>query len=76
MDLEVYCLWRYIRKGWNDFQNRLTFVVGNGDNVRFWDDCWYEDQPLKMRFPSLHRIASEPFAMVSDVLTIHNGSPN
>lgn len=28
-------VWRYIRKGWSNFQDRLAFGVGNGTNVRF-----------------------------------------
>jgi hypothetical protein len=67
-------LWRYIRRGWSDFRDNVNYEVGYGNNIRFWDDRWCGDQPLKVRFPSLHRIALEPSAMVNDVLTIHNGS--
>lgn len=47
-------------------------MVGNGNNIRFLDDCWFGDQPLKLWFPSLHSTALELFAMVHDVLAIHN----
>lgn len=51
-------------------------MVGSGKNVKFWDDRWCEDQPLKVGFPSLYDIALVPSTMVNDVLAIHNRSLN
>lgn len=67
-------LWRYIRRGWNDFRDRLTFVVRNGNTIRIWDDYWCGEEPFSVMFPSLHCIALVPSTKMSEVLNIHNGS--
>lgn len=36
----VVSLWRYIKQGWSEFRDNLTYVVGNGNNIRLSDDCW------------------------------------
>lgn len=36
-------VWRYIRRGWSDFWDKLNFTVGNGNDIRFWNDCWCGD---------------------------------
>lgn len=36
-------LWRYIQRGWSDFRDNLNYEVGNGNNIRFWDDRWCGD---------------------------------
>lgn len=36
-----------------------------GKEIRFWDDCWIGDQPLREVFRNLHAI--DPKGWVSDV---------
>ena len=31
-------LWKAIRKEWHVVSSRLSFVVGNGQRVKFWKD--------------------------------------
>jgi hypothetical protein len=37
-----------------------SFVVGNGRQVRFWLDVWLGDTTLKIKFPELFLVASDP----------------
>jgi hypothetical protein len=39
-----------------EFFSRGSFIVGNGDSVRFWEDIWLGDRPLSMQYPSLLNI--------------------
>lgn len=40
-------VWKGIRKGWDRFLTFLSFLVGNGEQVKFWHDQWCGDSPLK-----------------------------
>ena len=47
-------LWKSIRmRGDLFFLQCFWFEVGSDSQIRFWYDCWCEDQPSKMRFPVL-----------------------
>ena len=32
-------------------------MVGNGQRVRFWEDCWIKEVALCDLFPRLHRLS-------------------
>jgi hypothetical protein len=32
-------VWKFIRRGWDNFSQHCTFVVGDGKRVKFWHDC-------------------------------------
>jgi hypothetical protein len=51
-------LWRSISSGWSDFVQYVEFEVGVGDHIRFWDDIWCGNRPLKDVFPDLYSISS------------------
>jgi hypothetical protein len=36
--------------------------------VRFWDDTWIRDKPLKIQYPNLYNIAREPHATISKIM--------
>jgi hypothetical protein len=44
----------------------VTFEVGDGSLIRFWDDVWCTEEPLKLAYPELYRIACVKDAPVSD----------
>uniref|UniRef100_A0A2N9HHH0 Uncharacterized protein n=1 Tax=Fagus sylvatica TaxID=28930 RepID=A0A2N9HHH0_FAGSY len=46
----------------------LKFEVGNGSRIRFWDDVWCLDKPLKVVYPELYRIACVKDAAVADYI--------
>jgi len=41
----------------NCFDNNVKWYIKDGKNVRFWDDRWVGDLPLKERFPRLYAIS-------------------
>jgi len=55
--------WRDIRKVWNleewgnDFEDRGRWEVGDGKEIRFWEDKWVDNVPLKHKFPRLFSIS-------------------
>jgi hypothetical protein len=53
-------LWKNIRKGWSLFNSHTRFILGNGSRIRFWDDVWCGEMPLKEAFPGLYDIACDP----------------
>ena len=46
-------VWGYVRKGWDTFNSRLSFFVGNGRRAKFWKDAWCEEGPLCFACASL-----------------------
>jgi hypothetical protein len=36
--------------------------------VRFWDDTWMRDKPLKNQYPNLYNIARDPHATISKIM--------
>jgi hypothetical protein len=61
-------VWKHIRRGWKFFSKFIKFEVGDGTQIRFWQDVWCGDQPFKESFPVLFRIE----AWVSDHMQIMN----
>ena len=59
-------LWKFIRSGWDKFSQMLKFEVGDGTRILFWDDVWCTDNPLKVAYPELYRIAKAKDAFVAD----------
>ena len=51
MSLGVY----FKRK--NRFLSNIKLMVGNGQRVRFWEDCWIKEVALCDLFPRLHRLS-------------------
>ena len=43
-------LWKYIRKGWEEFYSFIIFKVGDGSCIKFWHDPWCEEFPLESGF--------------------------
>ena len=60
-------LWKTIRREWIVVSSRLSFVVGNGQKVKFWKDRWCGDSPLCVSFPTLVALAIFKDAWVKDV---------
>jgi hypothetical protein len=52
-------LWKNIRRGWSLLYSLTRFDLGDGSKIRFWDNVWCGESPLKVAFPVLFDIARE-----------------
>lgn len=50
-------IWRCIRNLWPMLLSRISFQVGNGRKVLFWEDKWIAQRPLKLLFPELYPLS-------------------
>ncbi|WVZ53261.1 hypothetical protein U9M48_004230, partial [Paspalum notatum var. saurae] len=46
-----------------------SFNIGDGTQVRFWEDNWCGNQPLKFSYPSLFNIATKKGTTVAEVMS-------
>ncbi|KAG9449626.1 hypothetical protein H6P81_009591 [Aristolochia fimbriata] len=70
--------WRLNMDRWASWSQLVTFnfgvdgdtwwAVGNGQHTLFWRDMWLGSAPLRIRHPSLYRVAASPDATVLDTL--------
>jgi hypothetical protein len=51
----------------DQFLNYESFKVGNGSQIRFWEDRWLGDQPLKIKFPALFNIVRKKQDSVANI---------
>jgi len=49
------------------FWENINLVVGKGDRIRFWEDNWTQDKPLKHLFPALYEVSSQKFHTISNM---------
>ncbi|WRX31364.1 Reverse transcriptase zinc-binding domain - like 10 [Theobroma cacao] len=49
------------------------FVLGNGENIRFWSEKWIEDFCLKEHFPRIYALANNKCGTVKEFGTWENG---
>uniref|UniRef100_A0A2N9E7V6 Reverse transcriptase domain-containing protein n=1 Tax=Fagus sylvatica TaxID=28930 RepID=A0A2N9E7V6_FAGSY len=67
-------LWKSIRSRWATFSKFVVFEVGDGSLIRFWDDVWCAEEPLKMAYPELYRIACVKDAPVADFVQVRGNA--
>jgi hypothetical protein len=48
--------WKGIMKVKQEFFERGSFTIKNGEYIRFWDDAWLNDTPLAHQYPFLYNI--------------------
>ena len=59
--------WKAIRREWYVVSSRLSFVVGNGQRVKFWKDRWCGVAHFRVWFPTLFALAVSKDVWVKDV---------
>ena len=67
-------LWKFIRRGWEEFSSFTRFEGGDSSKVSFLQDFWCEVLPLKGAFPELFSIACLRDAFVAIHIQSSNGS--
>jgi hypothetical protein len=60
--------WKGLMRGKEDFFNRGSFNVGNGEEIRFQKDTWLGNKPLAEQYPSLYNIVHRKQVTVANVL--------
>ena len=50
--------WKAISSLYGEFHQTVSFKIGNGNKVSFWEDRWLDDNTLKGLFPSLFRLST------------------
>ncbi|XP_009771107.1 uncharacterized protein LOC107812284 [Nicotiana tabacum] len=58
-------LWKHIRSLRTDFLQKITYRVGNGSHVKFWEDKWIGNTTLREPYPRLYQIASRENSLVA-----------
>ena len=58
--------WKVISSLYSEFHQMVSFKIGNGNKVRFWEDRWADENTLKGLFPSLFRLSTFSSRPVSD----------
>lgn len=56
------------------FNENCVCCIGQGNNVRFWQDPWVETTPLFTKFPRMFALATNKNAKVSEMGVFINGS--
>ncbi|RVX05015.1 putative mitochondrial protein [Vitis vinifera] len=62
------CPWKAIAQVFQDFFKHTRFVVGDGERIRFWEDLWWGDQPLKSQYPRLFRVVTDKNSPIFSIL--------
>ncbi|KAG2700502.1 hypothetical protein I3760_06G000400 [Carya illinoinensis] len=65
-------LWRFLRKGWDDFVKQVYFVVGDGLRIHFWFDVWCGETALFRVFPNVFRLAANQQDFISELMSFLN----
>ena len=67
-------LWKFIKRGWDSFFPLLSFKVGDGSRVCFWQDVWCGVSSLKEAFPGLFFISENRDSFVAELMSFRHGS--
>ena len=52
-----------------DFLRFATFIIKDGSQIRFWEDAWLGNSPLRVQYPQLYNIVRKKQATVAEVLS-------
>ncbi|WVZ54247.1 hypothetical protein U9M48_005072 [Paspalum notatum var. saurae] len=51
------------------FLNLGSFILNNGTHIKFWEDTWLGNQPLKHQYHSLFNIVRNKEATIAEILS-------
>jgi hypothetical protein len=59
-------VWKGILHGKNEFFQRGSIVIGDGQTTRFWEDAWFDKTSLANQYPSLYAIVRHKNVRVTE----------
>ena len=62
-------LWASLTKVKRNFLRFGTFIIKDGSQVRFWEDTWLGNSPLRDQYPQLYNIVRKKQDTMADVLS-------
>lgn len=66
-------LWKSISRDWPSLSHHIQFEIGVGPTVKFWQDVWHRDTPLRSFYPKLFTISQSKEVNVADLMKFPNG---
>ena len=60
-------LWKVIRREAQQLKQNCKLMLGDGGQIRFWEDKWCGEFPLCDQFPTLYAMAASKGAKVGKV---------
>ena len=60
--------WSGLMRVKSDFFNYGGFILKNGSQIRYWEDKWLDNTPLKDQYPSLYNIVRRKNDTVATIL--------
>jgi hypothetical protein len=48
-----------------------VYKIKKGDRIRFWEDVWMGDTPLKLQFPDPYSFCNDTEALVEDLYDVY-----
>ena len=52
----------------------VSFKVGNGRRIRFWEDVWWGEEPFSARFANLYRLSLASKMTIAELLVHQTGT--
>ncbi|KAJ9678120.1 hypothetical protein PVL29_022881 [Vitis rotundifolia] len=62
------CPWKAIAQVSQEFFKFTRFVVRDGERIQFWEDLWWGDQPLGVRYPRLLSVVTDKNIPIASIL--------
>lgn len=49
------------------FQQNMNLIIGKGNTVRFWEDCWCASENLARIYPRFYSTSNQQSHMIADI---------
>ena len=66
--------WKFISSLYEDYGHMVSFKVGNGRRIRFWEDVWWGEEAFYVRFPNLYRLSLAQNCNIAELFIHQSGT--
>ena len=67
-DTSHHCPWKVIAHILQVFSTHTRPILGDKTRILFWEDLWWEEQPLCLQFPRISRVTTTKNLSISAIL--------